>query len=494
VDRAIEAIKADNDLCPPVHIAKASIVDSVHATAVAVSGSVVEMDAMVGCVDRALTMAHDSGMRLWYNSNPVLLQYVFHDPRIVTELLRVLMEPIHLSREHDTTHLESQLSWTVVRDLMNGRMNVSAIDVLWKDFGDRHEWKGDALRQTVINMLEQLNLLTRDRDTVDVYMSMHLMRRFDFASHQRQSFVRSERMTTVVLPSQSLWYALDIVFEAGSQIAGPGGVMMTAGILPEDLAEKFLLRLYDQQSVWWRSVAVGAEMTRLQLFRNCLTDGKLCEVTSTRTGRGDKVFRALLCDPTHSCAPGMAKQIMDIFEDLVRAQYPSVFYKTRVVLGPCVMYTHDGDGPAAQSALTTPVLHNEPDSWHFWLSGIRLTENGYADPNQTSRHDDPQPAGQASERDGMICPVSHAGSTRVIHVSRVWPITATRPPTSDQVRDHMEAAEAYALRAVVSDSPQSVLSIMFSHQGVKLDPDNVEAAATTIAAYLQSIGVMPLQQ
>jgi small GTP-binding protein len=187
-----------NDLCPLVHVAKAFIVDRVHATAAAVSGSSVGMDAMVGCVDRALTMAHDSGMRLWYNRNPVLSQCVFYDPRIVTELLRVLMEPIHLSREHDTTHLESQLPSTVVRDLMNGRMHVSAIDVLWKNFGYRHALKDDALRQTVINMLEQLNILTRDRDTVDVYMSMQLMRRFDFASQQRQSFVRSERMTTVV--------------------------------------------------------------------------------------------------------------------------------------------------------------------------------------------------------------------------------------------------------------------------------------------------------
>jgi hypothetical protein len=31
------------------------------------------------------------------------------------------------------------------------------------------------------------------------------------------------------------------------------------------------------------------------------------------------------------------------------------------------------------------------------------------------------------------------------------------------------------------------------HQGVKLDPDNVETTAASIAAYLQSIGVMTLQ-
>jgi GTPase SAR1 family protein len=82
VDRAIEAIKADDDLCPPVCLAKAAIVDSVKAAAA--DGADLVMEDLVGFVDRALTMAHDCGMRLWYSSNPVLSQHVFHDPRIVT--------------------------------------------------------------------------------------------------------------------------------------------------------------------------------------------------------------------------------------------------------------------------------------------------------------------------------------------------------------------------------------------------------------------------
>jgi hypothetical protein len=494
VDRAIERIKADDGLCPPVCLAKAAIVDSVRAAAA--DGADLVMDDLVGRVDRALTMAHDCGMRLWYRQHPILSQHVFHDPRIVTELLRVLMEPIHLSHDtHDMTHLHNQLSASVVEELMNGRMHVSAIDVLWKDFGDRHGLKGDALRQTVINMLEQLNLLTRDRETVDVYMSMLLMCRYDFAGRPRQSFVYSEkRMTVARSPTESPWYAIDIVFEAGSQIAGPGGVKMAAGIPPEDLAEKFLLRLYDQQTVWWRSVAVGSGsqsyMTRLQLYRNCLTDGELCEVTSARTGRGDEVFRALLWDPTHSRAPHTAKRILDIFQELVRAQYPSVFYKARVVLAPCVTYavpTVDG--------ITAPLLQNESDSWHFWLSSIRLDDDGYANPNQTSRPDAQSLSrNQATEIDGMIRPASGMGSTHAIHVRRVWPIAANDLSAMLVNGGLLAAREAYALSAVVSDNPQSVVSRISSHQGVKLDPGDVEWAADRIVEYLKSIQVMPKTQ
>jgi hypothetical protein len=119
------------------------------------------------------------------------------------------------------------------------------------------------------------------------------------------------------------------------------------------------------------------------------------------------------------------------------------------------MYTPlDGDGPAAQSVLTTPILHNEPDSWHFWLSGIRLTENGYAHPNQASRHDDQQPA---SENDGMICPVSNAGLTQAIHMSRVWPIAANAISAMPVGGGLLAAREAYALSTVLSDSLHSVL-------------------------------------
>jgi hypothetical protein len=65
--------------------------------------------------------------------------------------------------------------------------------------------------------------------------------------------------------------------------------------------------------------------------------------------------------------------------------------------------------------------------------------------------------------------------------------------TMTSLDEKIAAREAYAFSTVVSDSPHSVLRRMFSCQGMRLDPDNVEAAATSIAAYLQWIGVMPSQ-
>ena len=510
VDRAIESIKGENDLCPPLCVAVTAIVDKVRSSGYAVesggadSGEELEEVDLVGCVERALMLTHDCGMRLWYRHHPLLAQYVFHDPRIVTELLRVLMEPLHLARESDPTLMLTQLSSSVVNDLMCGRVHISAIDVLWKDFGDRHGLEGITLRRIVISVLEQLNLLTRDRDAVDVYLCMYLMRRYDFV-RDRELFVRNERIAPATAPWESPWFALDIVFEAGSMIEGPGGVLMAAGIPPADLAEKFLLRLYDQQSVWWTSVSLANETdhpshrrTMLQLYGNCLTDGELCEVSSVRTVRGDEVYRVLLWDPTHSRAPLMAKLALDIFQEVLHAQYPSVFFKTRVVLGPSVMFNLEESAADSMSSVSTPILPHETDSWQFWLTTIKLTEDGFADPNQTTRrHGDNMLAtsrGCMSASDGMISPCSsHRGPIQTIHVSRVWPTTSSRSlePTSSVTASRLSGdANWLASSEVVRESPQTLLSRVFSYQGIRMDPANVEVTAEAIAAYMESVGVM----
>ena len=187
----------------------------------------------------------------------------------------MLMGPLHLARDHDPTHVLTQLPASVVRDLTCGRVHVSAIDVLCKEFGDQHNLEGSALRQVVISVLEQLNLLTGDRDAEDVYLRMYLMHRYDFVQN-RKFFVCSKRIeVSYHSPLESSWYALVIVFEAGSIIEGRGGVMMAAGIPP------------DQQSAWWTSVNLTS---RSDQPPHCLTDGKLCEVSPARTREGTKSF------------------------------------------------------------------------------------------------------------------------------------------------------------------------------------------------------------
>jgi hypothetical protein len=69
-------------------------------------------------------------------------------------------------------------------------------------------------------------------------------------------------------------------------------------------------------------------------------------------------------------------------------------------------------------------------------------------------------------------------------------IIVTNPLQLEMPTDREECA----LNTLVLNSPQSVFHQMFTHHGVRVDPNNVESAASDIADYLMSIGVMPQPQ
>ena len=265
---------------------------------------------------------------------PAQPSFVFHNPRVVTELLAVLVEPLHLSADHrDLAHLSSRLTPEVYADLYCGKLHASAVAVLWKQFGRSHGLNDKFLQEFVIDILVQLVLIVADVSTAGLYYSPLLMKRFDFRdSHRRIAASFDGRQPALESP----WYAVDFVFgpDSGSCAVAVETVSVPVGLAPEGLMERLLLRLYEQQSRWWvaRSASGPLHMHNsdatgvLTLYRDCLTDGKSCEVSLAMSRPGDRpandVVRVLLHDTRHELAPMIAKIMSDILRDVVREYYP----------------------------------------------------------------------------------------------------------------------------------------------------------------------------
>jgi hypothetical protein len=109
-------------------------------------------------LETGLCFWHEVGMCLWYDGTSALREYVFHDPVQVSDLLRVLIDPMHV--DEGAEQAQSSSMQEAVQCLASGQLTVQMTQVLWKQlFETRNPMLSvEGFGNLLLSLLEGLDL------------------------------------------------------------------------------------------------------------------------------------------------------------------------------------------------------------------------------------------------------------------------------------------------------------------------------------------------
>lgn len=292
---------------------------------------------------------------------------MFYDPKAVTEMLGVLIEPAHLHGVGASRKLRQELSVAQYDDLLDGRLHEGAVAVLWGDFGRRYRLRGSELTELIVSLLTELYLISPHRlseDSCDRIYDCSLLRPcFDFRSSW------NERVVAGVDGRDSDWYALDFHFRSSDVKTRDDLTVCEERICPEGMFERFVTVLQLRQSKWRDFLRCGS-CRPLQVFSNCLTDHDSCMVAYT-----DEAIRVLLRVKDAGVRDSVlhaAKNIRDMFLKMRSEFYESCVFFNEIVPRASSLFEFDSVG-----GVVLPLEAMEPASGRFLLANIELDGDDY---------------------------------------------------------------------------------------------------------------------
>jgi len=343
-------------------------------------------------VTKALCFYHDCATLLWYGNHEVLKKFVFHDPKAVTELLRVLIEPIHVHQVDTNRKLRQGLSGLLYDDLLMGKLHESAVPILWGDFGSKYGLRGDELTELIVSLLTELYLISPSQNCI--YDCSLLKPTFDFKTSW------NEVMDEANNARDCDWYALDFRFSFTDFKARGEVTVCEECMCPEGLFARFVTMLHLKQSDW-RDFLRCDSYRPLQIFSNCLTDHHSCVVAPT-----DEAIRVLLRvkdASTRASVLHAAKHIRDLFLQMQSQFYQSCVFVNEILPQCAWKFEFDAAGRVA-----LPSAIAEPASERFLLANIKLTDDHYVHVNHPHE-----------EEEAWVMALDNM--TRC-HVSMLWPL------------------------------------------------------------------------